>query len=163
MKPFKETALGTWLEKHAPDVLQTVGAILPDKGALGIVKNLISAHAGLKSDQKAEFDQLAAAHELEYFKEENRAKEEEQRQVTERQRIDMTSDSWMSKNIRPYTLAYLLLLLTIMIILDSSMSSFNVDAAYVELLKMLLLTVFVFYFGGRVIEKVTAMKKPAHK
>lgn len=53
-KPFKETKLGKFLSVQAPEILDTVGDVLPDRGVLGIVKNLISKHPGLTPAQKTE-------------------------------------------------------------------------------------------------------------
>lgn len=53
-KPFKETKLGKFLSVQAPKILDTVGDVLPDRGVLGIVKNLISRDEGLTPAQKAE-------------------------------------------------------------------------------------------------------------
>jgi hypothetical protein len=61
-KPIKDTKLGQWLSKNAPKALEVVGDVLPDKGVLGIVKNIISKD-DLTPEQKQEFDKLAADHE----------------------------------------------------------------------------------------------------
>jgi hypothetical protein len=71
----------------------------------------------------------------------------------------MASDSWLSKNTRPLTLIYLTLASTILIIIDSFHMMFDVDAAWVELLKTLLITVYVAYFGSRGAEKITNINK----
>jgi cation transport ATPase len=78
--------------------------------------------------------------------------ESEQRNLTERHSNDMQSDSWMSKNIRPLALLYLMALYTLAFFMD-------VPETVLEMLRDLLMTVFVFYFGARTIEKVTAMVK----
>ena len=72
---------------------------------------------------------------------------------------DMKSDSWLSKNTRPLTLIYLTLASTILIIIDSFHMMFDVDTAWVELLKTLLITVYVAYFGSRGAEKITNINK----
>jgi hypothetical protein len=79
--------------------------------------------------------------------------------VSKRWESDMKSDSWLSKNTRPITLIYLTLASTILIIIDSFHMAFNVDSAWVELLKTLLITVYVAYFGSRGAEKITNLKK----
>ena len=82
-----------------------------------------------------------------------------QKNVTERWKADMKSDSWLSKNTRPLTLIYLTLASTILIIIDSFHTLFDVDTAWVELLKTLLITVYVAYFGSRGAEKITNLNK----
>lgn len=64
MKPLKDTKIGQWLKSNTPGVLDTVGDILPDKGALGIVKNIIK-NTTIDDKKKEEFNQLAADFELE--------------------------------------------------------------------------------------------------
>lgn len=63
MKPLRETKLGQWLKANSPKVLDVVGNVLPDKGVLGIIKNMISSDPGLTPEQKTE--SLAAIHEFE--------------------------------------------------------------------------------------------------
>ena len=78
--------------------------------------------------------------------------EQEQEQLTERMKIDMTSDSWLSKNVRPLTLVYLMMLFTLAFFRD-------VPEQTLQLLQSLLMTVFVFYFGSRTLEKITKIVK----
>ena len=79
----------------------------------------------------------------------------EMQEVTKRWQYDMSSDSWLSKNIRPLSLAFLTLTLFIYIILDSSINWFTIDNAWIDLLSSLLLLVYGGYFGMRSVEKVT--------
>ena len=58
-KKFKDTKLGGWLSTNAPKVLDVVGDLLPDQGALGVVKNLIQNAPDLEPSQKAEFARMA--------------------------------------------------------------------------------------------------------
>jgi len=78
--------------------------------------------------------------------------DKEQQELTKRMSLDMTSDSWLSKNIRPMTLIYLMALFTLAFFR-------NVPEQTLNLLQNLLLTVFVFYFGSRTLEKVTKIIK----
>jgi len=84
----------------------------------------------------------------------------EMENVSKRWSSDMKSDSWLSKNTRPLTLIYLTLSSTTLMILDSFHSIlFSIDTAWVELLKTLLITVYVAYFGSRGAEKITKINK----
>ena len=74
-------------------------------------------------------------------------------EITNRHKADMVSDSWLSKNIRPMTLIFMMTLMATMIIWDSSSANFNVDVAYTTMIKVLLAAVFAFYFGDRFINK----------
>jgi cation transport ATPase len=78
--------------------------------------------------------------------------ESEQKHITQRHNQDMTSDSTLSKNIRPLALIYLMALYTLAFFMD-------VPETVLEMLRDLLMTVFVFYFGARTIEKVTGIIK----
>lgn len=82
----------------------------------------------------------------------------EMQEITKRWQSDMTSDSWLSKNIRPLSLAFLSVSLFIYIILDSSMKGFMIDKEWIDLLSSLLLLVYGGYFGTRAIEKITKIR-----
>jgi len=79
---------------------------------------------------------------------------EMQKQVTERWRLDMNSDSWLSKNIRPLVLIFLVVCTMLLIFIDAGKINFNVKDSYVDLLQLVLITVIGAYFGGRSLEKV---------
>ena len=76
-------------------------------------------------------------------------------EVTKRWQYDMSSDSWLSKNIRPLSLAFLTVTLFVYIILDSSIHKFTIKDNWIDLLSSLLLLVYGGYFGMRSVEKVT--------
>mgnify|MGYP001333280514 CR=1 FL=1 len=79
---------------------------------------------------------------------------EMQKQVTERWGMDMKSDSWLSKNIRPLVLIFLCVSTVLLIFIDAGVISFEVKASWVDLLQLVLITVIGAYFGGRSLEKV---------
>ena len=79
---------------------------------------------------------------------------EMQKQVTERWKLDMNSDSWLSKNIRPLVLIFLVICTMLLIFIDAGFLKFNVNDSYVDLLQLVLITVIGAYFGGRSLEKV---------
>lgn len=88
----------------------------------------------------------------------NQANADAQKELTERLRIDMNSDNKLSKNIRPATLIFLLVMFTALVVIDSIGGlNFQVDEGYKEIIKYLLMAVFSFYFIGREITKM--MKK----
>lgn len=80
--------------------------------------------------------------------------EAEQKAVSERWQADMASDSWLSKNIRPMTLIYLLTAYLVMAMLDGA--GFHIAESYVTLLGQWGMLVMGAYFGGRTIEKISA-------
>lgn len=75
-----------------------------------------------------------------------------QSNITDRWKADMLSDSWLSKNIRPLVLLYLLSVYTLFSIISAA--DVNVNPAYVELLAQMLMLVMGAYFVGRTVEKV---------
>ena len=83
----------------------------------------------------------------------------ELQEVSKRWESDMKSDSWLSKNTRPMTLIFLTLSLVIFILLDGFDISFGIDTGWIDLLKSLLITVYVAYFGSRGAEKFKSIGK----
>jgi hypothetical protein len=138
-KKIRDTGLGKWLAEKAPNVLGTVGDLLPDQGALGLVKNLLDKEPGISPEEaKARVDA-----EIAY-----------QNNVTERWKADMNSDVKLAKLIRPVTLITLMVMFCLTMIADSMDAwPFNVKDSYVDLLQILMLTSFGAYFAGRTIEK----------
>jgi hypothetical protein len=136
---IKDTRLGKWLKEKAPTVLDTVGDLLPDQGALGVVKNLLDND---DSVDPAEAKAMVDA-EIAY-----------QNNVTERWKADMGGDIKLAKYIRPVTLIALMAMFVLTMVLDSMDDlPFNVKDSYVSLLEILMLTAFGAYFAGRTIEK----------
>jgi uncharacterized membrane protein (DUF106 family) len=83
----------------------------------------------------------------------------EAQELTKRQSADMMSDSWLSKNIRPMTLIFILITYTVF----GMMSAWDIEVNnnYVELLGQWGMLIMSFYFGGRTLEKIMDMKKNA--
>ena len=79
---------------------------------------------------------------------------EMQKQVTERWKMDMNSDSWLSKNIRPLVLVFLVVSTVLLVFIDAGTISFTVQDKWTDLLQLVLITVIGAYFGGRSLEKV---------
>ena len=79
---------------------------------------------------------------------------EMEKNITSRWEADLKSDSWLSKNVRPMTLIFLIVCTMLLIFIDAGAINFNVKDSYVELLQMVLKTVIGAYFGGRSFEKV---------
>ena len=80
----------------------------------------------------------------------------EEDNVSKRWASDMTSDSWLSKNIRPMTLVYILT--AYLIFAGLSAAGINVQESYVALLGQWGMLVMTAYFGGRTVEKVMEMR-----
>ena len=136
---IKNTKLGAWLKGKETKVLDVVGDLLPDQGALGVVKNLLDKEPGVDpAEAKAMVD----------------AEVQFQNNVTERWKADMGSDVKLAKLIRPITLIALMTMFMVTMVADSMDDwPFNVKDSYVSLLEILMLTAFGAYFAGRTIEK----------
>ena len=112
------------------------------KGIGGVVDNLhTSEEEKLEANQKIK--ELVSNYEVEMEK-----------TITERWKVDMNSDSWLSKNIRPMVLIFLVVATVLMIFIDAGTIEFNVEAKWTDLLQLVLITVIGAYFGGRSLEKV---------
>jgi hypothetical protein len=77
-----------------------------------------------------------------------------QKEVSKRWEQDMNSDSWLSKNIRPLTLIFLVFSTVLLIFIDSEMINFKVQEKWIDLLQIILITIIGAYFGGRSYEKI---------
>ena len=124
-----------------------MGDILPDNGLFGIVKNLISKDEAMPAEDKEKAMKLLEQDMV------------EMQEISKRWASDMKSDSWLSKNTRPLTLIFLTVSMVLLIFSDSLGESFEVDSGWVDLLKSLLITVYVAYFGSRGAEKFKKISK----
>lgn len=82
-----------------------------------------------------------------------KADSDAQEQVTERWKLDMQSDSFLSKNIRPLVLVYLTFVFTVLSFFDGNIGGFKVAEQYIPIFQSLLITVYGAYFVGRTWEK----------
>jgi len=139
-KKFKDTKVGKFLSGAGSSIIDSFGDVLPDKGVMGIVKNL-PAEDKEKALALLQQDTI------------------EMQEVSKRWASDMQSDSWLSKNTRPLALIFLTISMVILIFVDSTGGWFDVDSGWVDLLKSLLITVYVAYFGSRGAEKFKSIQK----
>ena len=116
----------------AADLVKNVG---------GVIDNLhTSKEEKLAADQKVK--ELIANYEVEMEK-----------NITDRWKADMNSDSWLSKNVRPLVLIFLVVSTVLMIFIDAGTIQFTVEEKWTDLLQLVLITVIDAYFGGRSFEK----------
>jgi len=155
-KLLKNGGKGTFFGNLFRTVKGVVGVVSPELVALietaegiknvGQLTNLISKEKGLSElEKELLFKQL----EQDVI---------EMQEVTKRWSADMNSDSWLSKNIRPLSLAFLTLSLFLYIILDSSLEGFKINKSWIDLMSSLLLLTYGGYFGARALEKITSIK-----
>ena len=78
---------------------------------------------------------------------------EMEKNITSRWEADLKSDSWLSKNVRPLVLIFLIVCTMLLIFIDAGAINFEVKSSWVDLLQLVLITVIGAYFGGRSFEK----------
>ena len=144
---FSETKVGKFLQKIGSSIIDKAEDVLPDSGFYGILKNLISKDNNLTPKDKETALKLL---EMDVV---------EMQEVSKRWESDMKSDSWLSKNTRPMTLIFLTMSTVLIILLDSFNIDFGVNTEWIDLLKSLLITTYVAYFGSRGVEKFKAIGK----
>ncbi len=110
-----------------------------------------------KAKAQIELARLAQEGELTKLANETKLYETEQNNLTARLNSDMTSDSWLSKNIRPMTLIAILIGYFVFAIMSAF--DMNTNSAYVELLGQWGMLIMSFYFGGRTLEKIIDLRK----
>lgn len=82
-----------------------------------------------------------------------KADNDAQTQVTERWKLDMQSDSFLSKNIRPIVMVFLTSMFTVLAFTDGNIGQFTIQKEYIPIFQTLLITVYGAYFVGRTWEK----------
>ena len=107
----------------------------------GVLDNVITTKDE-KLEAKRLLKQVILSHEAEMEK-----------NITDRWSADMNSDSWLSKNVRPMVLIFLVVSTVLMIFIDAGAINFTVEEKWTDLLQLVLITVIGAYFGGRSLEK----------
>ena len=124
--------LGKIFSGGAADLVKGVGDVIDDLHT--------SKEEKLAAEQKIK--ELVAQYEIEMEK-----------NITDRWKSDMNSDSWLSKNVRPMVLIFLVVSTVLMIFIDAGTINFDVESKWTDLLQLVLITVIGAYFGGRSLEK----------
>ena len=124
--------LGKIFSSGASDLVKNVG---------GVIDNLHTSKEE-KLEAQRKLQELVANYEVKMEK-----------NVTDRWKSDMNSDSWLSKNVRPLVLIFLVVSTVLMIFIDAGSISFSVEEKWTDLLQITLITVIGAYFGGRSLEK----------
>ena len=120
----------------------SVGAADLVKNVGGVLDNLTTSKEE-KLEAERKIKELIANYEVEMEK-----------NITARWEVDLKSDSWLSKNVRPLVLIFLIVCTMLLIFIDAGALKFNVKDSYIDLLQLVLITVIGAYFGGRSLEKV---------
>jgi len=139
-KKFKDTKVGGFLSKVAPKLLDGVGDVLPDKGLLGVLKNVIS-----KDDAIPQQDKEIA---LELLKQDAI----EMQEVTKR--LESDNEHNVTRLVRPISYAAMFVLYMACIFFDGNLGDFQIKEQYIPSITSLFSTMTIFYFGSRGLEKV---------
>jgi hypothetical protein len=107
----------------------------------GVIDNLVTTDEE-KLEAKRKLKELIMSHEAQMEK-----------NITDRWTADMNSDSWLSKNVRPMVLIFLIICTMLLIFIDAGAVKFEVEEKWTDLLQLVLITVIGAYFGGRTAEK----------
>ena len=127
---------------------------------MGVLKKIFSAGASQLVDSvggviddlvTTDDERMAAKAKLKQIVLDHEAKMEQN--ITDRWSADMNSDSWLSKNVRPLVLIFLVVCTMLMIFIDAGTIQFTVEEKWTDLLQLVLITVIGAYFGGRSFEK----------
>tara|TARA_Y100001938_G_scaffold137947_1_gene202809 strand:- start:481 stop:882 length:402 start_codon:yes stop_codon:yes gene_type:complete len=113
----------------------------------GVIDNLVTTDDE-KLEAKRKLKELIMNHEAQMEK-----------NITDRWTADMNSDSWLSKNVRPMVLIFLIVCTMLLIFIDAGALTFTVEEKWTDLLQLVLITVIGAYFGGRTAEKFNKKKK----
>ena len=124
--------LGKLFSGGAGELVESVG---------GVLDNLTTSKEE-KLEAKRKMKELIANHEAAMEK-----------NITDRWNADMNSDSWLSKNVRPMVLIFLIVCTMLLIFIDAGTIAFTVEEKWTDLLQLVLITVIGAYFGGRSFEK----------
>jgi len=125
--------LGKLFSGGAADLVKSVG---------GVLDNLTTSKEE-KLEAERKIKELMANYEVEMEK-----------NISSRWEADLKSDSWLSKNVRPLVLIFLIVCTMLLIFIDAGALNFEVKSSWVDLLQLVLITVIGAYFGGRSLEKV---------
>jgi len=125
--------LGKLFSGGAADLVKSVG---------GVLDNLTTSKEE-KLEAERKIKELMANYEVEMEK-----------NISSRWEADLKSDSWLSKNVRPMVLIFLIVCTMLLIFIDAGALDFEVKSSWVDLLQLVLITVIGAYFGGRSLEKV---------
>ena len=147
-KKFKETTVGKMLFGAASLINPQLGAVLngvttPKEAIAEITKS------DIPNEEKIKLQQLI-------YEQQNKEIEE----ISNRWKADASSDSWLSKNVRPLVLVWCIVVFSFAGILDSVESiPFNIGSTWNDTFEKVMMAVVLAYFGGRTTEKATSIFK----
>jgi hypothetical protein len=157
-KPFKETKLGQFLSVKAPKVLGAIGDVLPDKGVLGIVKNLIDNDPDIPAEDKLEFQKLYFEHEKEMYALEVKDRESARQRETEFVKATGHSDYMVWFLSAAIMIAFGFI---VWHLIRDSVPNENRELVtnIVGIIEGLLISIYSYYFGSSMGSRIKDMKR----
>lgn len=142
MEQIRDTKIGAWLKEKAPKVFDTVADALPEQGVLGVIKNLVDKDSSLTHEQKVEFAQLEQQERIAL-----------ENNITQRWQADVSSKSWLARNVRPGIVGVLTLFFLAFIIVDTFSLDFEIRDIWIRMYETILMTTIGGYFVIRSVDK----------
>lgn len=142
MEQIRDTKIGAWLKEKAPKVFDTVADALPEQGVLGVIKNLVDKDSSLTHEQKVEFAQLEQQERIAL-----------ENNITQRWQADVSSKSWLARNVRPGIVTVLTLFFLAFIIIDTFSLDFEIRDIWIRMYETILMTTIGGYFVIRSVDK----------
>ena len=143
-KKLKDTAVGKFLLGAGSGIISNMGDILPDNGVMGVIKNLIKKDPKLPPEDKEKALKLL---------------EQDTVEMQEVSKRWSSAKAYLRIHCLPMALIFLTTSMVLLVFIDSTGLDFEVDSAWVDLLKSLLITVYVAYFGSRGAEKFKTIQQ----
>ena len=141
MEQIRDTKIGSWLKEKAPKIFETVADALPNAGLLGVVKNLVNSDSSLSHEEKLEFEKLEQQERIALEK-----------NITERWTSDVSSKSWLARNIRPLIVLTLTFMFLVFIIIDT-FATVQIRESWIKMYETILMTTIGGYFVVRSVDK----------
>lgn len=141
MEQIRDTKIGSWLKDKAPKIFETVADALPNAGLLGVVKNLVNSDSSLSHEEKLEFEKLEQQQRIALEK-----------NITERWTSDVSSKSWLARNIRPLIVLTLTFMFLVFIMIDT-FATVQIRESWIKMYETILMTTIGGYFVVRSVDK----------
>jgi len=141
MEQIRDTKIGSWLKDKAPKIFETVADALPNVGLLGVVKNLVNSDSSLSHEEKLEFEKLEQQERIALEK-----------NITERWTSDVSSKSWLARNIRPLIVLTLTFMFLVFIMIDT-FATVQIRESWIKMYETILMTTIGGYFVVRSVDK----------
>jgi hypothetical protein len=146
-KPFKETKLGQFLKVKVPNAFSAVGELLPDKGVLGIIKNIIDKDPGIRPEDRLEFERLLKEHEHEMFTQEVADRASARTRETEFVKATGHVD-WMMIIVGVIGLAAFTFVLFVLVYEEIPEANRDLFIHAIGMVEGVAISIFAYYFGS---------------